>query len=178
VTKLMAPLAVLLAVECGHQWRARHDPGLAVSDDDVVTGGEGGVRYRLEVFGVNYCCSVRIDVLNVGVESITVRPHAAELTSEKCPVKFLSILYVQGDGARDFKQVDDSFHAKSMASHPPETPLWQELHNPARYFELPRRSFLTLSYFARGEFRKECGAYSFKLPAGGITIAATFTEPK
>lgn len=178
IMQIAALLTVLLAVECGYQWKVRRDPGLTVSEYEVATGGEDGIRYRTEVAGVNYCCSVHLDVLNVGVESVSVRPYAAGLKAEKCPVKFLSIVYVQGGDTGDFTQVDKHIEAKSMASHWPEKPLWQELQDPTKQFELAPNSFLTLHYFARGYFRKECGAYSFKLPVGSVTIATTFTEPK
>jgi hypothetical protein len=176
--QMLALLTVLLAVECGYAYKVRRDPGLTVSESEEATGRADGIRYRTSARGVNYCCSVDVDVLNVGTRPVSVKPSAADLTAERCQVKFSSIVYIRGSDARDFTQVDRQIEARGIASHGADKPLWQELRDPAQHFELAPNTFLRLTYFVREAFRNECGAVSFKLPVGTVTVATTFTEPK
>jgi len=172
------PVAVLLAVECGQAYKIRHDPGLTVSENDQATGSREGIKYRIDARGINHCCGVDLDVLNVGPDSVNLVPYAAELTAEKCDVQSFSIVYIQGENVKTLAEVDEQVHHKSMATRSTDEPLWLEVRDRNQQFALRPSSFLNLSYLPRGLFRRECGAYSFKLRLSGtVTIAATFTEP-
>lgn len=171
--------AFLLAfIECGHAYKVRRDPGLTVSEYEEATGSQKGISYRTSANGMNYCCSVNVDVLNVGPESVTLLPYSAELTAQSCKIKLLSLSYIQGDHVQSLAAINQQVSERSMASHWPEKPLWLEVTDRNRQFLIPSSAFLRLSYYTR-DFRSECGPISFKLPIDGkITIASTFTEPK
>jgi hypothetical protein len=165
MTRLL--LAVLLAVECGHRYKVKREPGLSVDDYGRATGSQDNVDFRMDAGCTNSHCSINVDILNLRLEPLHVAPDSASLTSA-CQLDGRGIQYWQGTGTSNFEELEKQARARAAR------PYWLSLPERA-ILTIPHRGFVRLSYPAGIVYR--CAPYTFSLrTADGPTIAAAFTE--
>ena len=162
-------LAILLAVECGHSYKARREPGLSVDDYGRATGSQDNVDFRMDAGCTNSDCSIQVDILNLRSAPLHVAPDSASLTSA-CQLDGRDIVYWQGTGASNFEEL------KKLARVRAASPYWLSLPEGA-ILTIPPRGFVRISYPAGIERGHRCAPYTFSLhTADGPTIAAAFTD--
>jgi hypothetical protein len=162
-------LAILLAVECGHSYKARREPGLSVDDHGRAIGSRDNVDFRIDAGCTNSTCRITVDILNLRPAPLHLAPDSASLASA-CERDGRDILYRQGTGASNFEELEKQASARTA------DPYWLSLPERA-ILTIPPRGFVRLSYPAGIEERSHrCAPYNFRLrTADGPTIAAAFT---
>ena len=163
---------LLSFVECGYHYGVLLDGSEEVSGEGVALQSRQNLIYRVAARGVNHCCDVRVDIINLGSGPLSLTPGAATLTSGTCKPDLHLPVYVEGAGVGSLAELDAQAWERLSSSW-----QWLEMRGPDQQFSIAPRAFIQLSYYA-APFRKECAPYSFSLKAGGdIVISATFIPP-